>query len=381
MAKGQQQQGGQGGGGDNSLLPFWIILGVLGGGWLIWYNAHVYIVMLAFKIKSLEISLITTFFPIPVLNAWLGYIQHVPVETVDWPHLKKLCDAVGHYIRYPFGLILLGMATWVYTHDVSMKFRRTHSMKTLREQEQLNWPQIMPIISKNLTAEDVKLGPWAMALTPMEFSKQHNLLKKDEFAPRVASNMEVPLTATIKKGEARRILTLQLGPYWAGFDALNPYTKALAAIFIAKLNRDRDGAVKLLKILNQSSVKGQLDLTLVPSLLNKHRNSELVRDIIPKHAYVTTMMASLLEAAREDGVLATADFLWLKPVDRRLWYILNNIGRQTAFVEVAGVFAHWQVEKSLGRKCLMPMVEEAVKALEAAIKDVKLTPKEWGAIL
>ena len=58
------------------------------------------------------------------------------------------------------------------------------------------------------------------------------------------------------------------------------------------------------------------------------------------------LIASLLEMARIDGVLASAEFLWLKPVDRRMWYMLNCVGRQTAVAEIAGLFAHWQAEKN-----------------------------------
>ncbi len=376
--KGGAQQGQ--GGGDNSLTPFWIMLTVAAAGYGIWYKFHVAIVSIIFQLKLAEIDLISLFISVPVLNSWVAYIHNMPPGSVDWDHLVGLCYAVGHYMRYPFGAVLIVMCVWVYTKDIGLRFRRTHSMKTLRAQEQRNWPQIMPITEKNLAAEDVRLGPWAMALSPLEFAKQYNLLKKDEFAQRGASHMSDPLTATIKKGESRRIFTLQLGPYWNGFDALPPHTKALAAIFIAKINRDRDGAAKLLKILSQSSIKGKLDVTMVPSLLSKHRNTELVQDIVQKHAYVTTAMAALLQGARQDGVLASADFLWLKPIDRRLWYVLNNVGRQTAFVETAGIFAHWAVERSLGQKCLMPMIEEAVKALELAIKEVKLSPKDWGGL-
>ncbi len=373
--RGAQGQGQ--GNADNSLTPFWIMLTVAGVGYGIWYKAHALIVAMIFQLQLLQIKLISIFVSIPVLHSWANYMQTVPAESVDWNHLVGVCYAVGHYLRYPFGAILVGMAAWVYMGNVGIKFRRTYSMKTLREQEQANWPQIMPVITKNLTAEDVQLGPWAMSLTPMEFAKQFNLLKRDEFAQRGISHLSTPLTATVKKGEARRIFTLQLGPYWSGFDALPPQTKALAAVFIAKINRDRDGAVKLLKALSLSAAKGRLDVSLVPGLLNKHKNTELVQEITQKHAYVMTMMAALLSAARQDGVLASADFLWLKPIDRRLWYVLNNVGRQTAFVEVSGVMAHWHVEKALEQKCLMPMIEEAVKALELAIKEVKMSPKDW----
>lgn len=379
MPKGGQPQG-QGGGADNSLAPFFAILAIGGISYFIWYKEHALIVSLFFLIKSAEISLIELFVNIPVLSLWKRYIEITPPENVSWVSFQNLCNAVGYYLRYPAGAILVALGVWIYTKNVGLRFRRTYNMKLLRDQEQQNWPQIMPVISKDLIKEDVRIGPWAMALTPMEFAKQHNLLKKDEFAQAAMSNIDLPLTAGIRKGEARRIFTLQLGAYWYGFDALNPYTKALAAVFIAKINRDRDGATKLLKILSESAAKGRLDVTLVPDLLNKHKNTPLIQEIVGQHAYIMTVMASLMERARDDGVLASADFLWLKPVDRRLWYILNNIGRQTAFVEVGGIFAHWMAEKTLAQKSLSPMIEEAVKALELAIKEIKLTPKEWGAL-
>ena len=88
------------------------------------------------------------------------------------------------------------------------------------------------------------------------------------------------------------------------------------------------------------------------------------------------MMASMLEGAREDGVQASADFLWVKPLDRRFWYMMNTVGRQTPYVEVAGPFAHWIAEKEAGRKLLVPMVEEATNALELALKEVVYRPDE-----
>ena len=50
--------------------------------------------------------------------------------------------------------------------------------------------------------------------------------------------------------------------------------------------------------------------------------------------------------------------------------MLNTVGRQTPFVEVAGPFAHWVAEKEMGKRLLVPMVEEATNALELALKDI-----------
>jgi len=379
MAKGGQGGGGQPGSPDNAFKPLWVILGIFLIGYIAWFEAHTFIVRVIFALKYGEMEAITLFFKVPSLQAWEEFVASAPDSLITFDTVSALCEVVGQYIRYPFAAILLGLGIWVYSRNTILKYRQAYSMKTLRAQEQINWPQILPVLSMDLAKEDIRVGPWAMALTPMEFARQHNLLKKDEFAP-VASNMEIPLTAGVKKGEARRVFTLQLGAYWNGYDSLPPHTKALAAVFLAKINRDRDGALRLLKSLNISSVKGKLDITLAGPLINKYKNSPLVEEIVTKHAYVMTVMASLLVGARDDGVLATADFLWLKPIDRRLWYVLNTIGRQTAYAEISGIYAHWMVENRLKNRSLMPMIDEAVKALEFAVKEVKISQQEWETL-
>ncbi|GAI86113.1 unnamed protein product, partial [marine sediment metagenome] len=56
--------------------------------------------------------------------------------------------------------------------------------------------------------------------------------------------------------------------------------------------------------------------------------------------------------------------------------ILNSVGRQTPYTEAGGPFAHWLAEKAIRHPLRSPVVDEAVKALELAIKEVKLKPKE-----
>ncbi|EKE24676.1 MAG: IcmP [uncultured bacterium] len=163
---------------------------------------------------------------------------------------------------------------------------------------------------------------------------------------------------------------------WQGTQYLQPHIKGLFAAFAARLNADSVSAAKLIKQFNLSCRLKNIDMRHVDEILKKYENTKLVQRITQKHAYVYTVMASMLEGAREDGVQASADFLWLKPVDRRLWYVLNNVGRQTAFVEIAGAFAHWKAEKEAGIKLLTPMVEEATKALEIVLKEIVYKPDE-----
>ena len=93
---------------------------------------------------------------------------------------------------------------------------------------------------------------------------------------------------------------------------------------------------------------------------------------ISRHAFANPIMFHMLEKARERGIVVVSDFIWLRPVDRTLYYTLNNAGRHnqknaTGFVEGIGPVAHWQVEEACGRALVVPDVREAVEGLESAL--------------
>jgi intracellular multiplication protein IcmP len=145
---------------------------------------------------------------------------------------------------------------------------------------------------------------------------------------------------------------------------------------MARMHRDREAATLILTTLDKTYVDGKPDYSVALPTIKKYENTESVQNIIQKHAYQLTVMAELLKASRDDGVVPSAEFLWLKPIDRRLWYMLNSIGRQTPYSEVGGPFAHWRAEQVMGRRSLTPMIDEAIRALEIAIKEILLSPKE-----
>lgn len=371
MAQQSQQQSG----GDTSMAPVWITVLLFFTLFFIWKSAHQYIVAFIFYLNVLQAKLIGLFVSNAQLDNDVYLMQTIDPATVSWDQFLGLTRSVGDYIRYPVVVILVGLSIFLYKSNITLKFRRAHNMKTLRAQEQHNWLAIMPVVKEDLVSADINKGPWAMALTPMEFARKYRLLKKED----ALLDNPVPgqeMTAGVRKGDAKRVFTLQLGPYWDGFDRCPPQAYALAAVFMARMNRDRNSANLILETLDRTCSEGKPDFSVARAVLRKYQNAENVQEILAKHAYLLTVMASLLEGSREDGVVPSAEFLWLKPIDRRLWYMLNCVGRQTPFAEVAGPFAHWRAEKVMGRRSLVPMIDEAIKALEIAVKEVKLTPKE-----
>lgn len=370
---GQQAQQSSG---DHSLAPAWIMILIVFVFYFTWQGAHQYIVSFVFAFNIIQAKLINYVVQDPNLANDILLMQTLDPSRVNWAELMEFTKHVGDYSRYPIIGLMIIFAFILYRSDVTVKYRRRHTMTTLREQEQKNWPAIMPVIKEDLVDMDVNSGPWAMAMTPMEFARKYQLLKKSDVLLDSTSTPGMEMTAGLRRGDAKRIFTLQLGPSWDGFDRCPVHVRALAAVFMARMNRDKNAANAILKNCDQSFVAGKFDPGDVNSIIQKYMNTEMVREIISKHAYLLTVMASLLEGARQDGVVPSSEFLWLKPTDRRLWYMCNCVGRQTPYAEVGGPFAHWKAEKAMGRGSRAPMVDEAIKALEIAIKEVKLSPKE-----
>nr|AAX56142.1 IcmP [Legionella oakridgensis] len=370
MAQQPQQQSG-----DNSMAPVWVMVLFILTVYVLWSVGHKYIVSAVFYINILQAKLINFFIGSGQLSNEIYLMQTLDPSAVDWEQMLILSRSVGDYTRYPVAAALVALGIFLYRSNVTLKFRKVYNMLTLRAQEQYNWPAIMPVVKLDLVSIDINEGPWAMAMTPMEFARKYQLLKKED----VLLDKPIPgqeMTAGLRRGDAKRVFTLQLGPYWDGFERCPPHARALAAVFMARMNRDRGSAVMILESLDKGYAEGKPDYSVANNTLRKFQDAENVQQIVTKHAYLLTVMASLLKAARDDGVVPSSEFLWLKPIDRRLWYMLNCVGRQTPYAEVAGPFAHWKAEKAMGRRSLVPMIDEAIKALEIAVKDVKLSPKE-----
>ncbi|MDP3561470.1 MAG: type IVB secretion system coupling complex protein DotM/IcmP [Legionellaceae bacterium] len=371
MAQQQQQQQS----GDHSMAPMWIMALLLLSLFIIWKSAHDSIVSIVFYFNILQAKFINLFVHSEQLDNDIYIMQTIDPRTVDLKQLRILLEDVGKFVCYPVAVIIAIMCLFLYRSDVTTRYRKTHSMKSLSQQEQSNWPAIMPVVKQDLVSMDINTGPWAMAMSPMEFARKHNLLKKNDLLLDNALPGQ-EMTAGLRRGDAKRVFTLQLGPSWDGLDRCPFHVQALAAVFMARANRDKVAAATILKELDKSFVAGKLHSPMVASVLQKYLPTELVQEAIQRHAYLLTVMASLLEVGRQDGVVPSSEFLWLKPTDRRLWYMLNCVGRQTPYVEVGGPFAHWRAEKVMGRSSRAPMIDEAIKALDIAIKEVKLTPKE-----
>src|SRR3990167_2004050 len=375
MAAPAQQGSGQS---DNTMGVIWGVVACLVVIGVIWYSFKNYIISAYLTLKLYEINFLSLFSSTRFedLRATILAALTNP-DKLNFADLITIGDGVGDWLRLPLVVLFIILAFVVYLSNSARVYRRNYTMQELAKLEKDNWPQISPIVHLNLLKTDIDTGPWAMAMTPMQFCKKNKLLEEVRSQRRegMARKEWDKIQVVLRRGEANKIFALQLGQLWKDVDRLAPHIKALFTVFAARIHADSKAAADLIHQLNVSNTS-KLNIAGVEVLLKKHVNTKQVQHIIQSHAYVFTVMAAMLEAAREDGVQASADFLWLKPLDRRLWYTLNTVGRQTPFVEIAGIFAHWIAEKEAGRRLIVPAVEEATKALEIALSEVVYQPDE-----
>lgn len=367
------QQGGGGGGAqeEGAYTLLWLVAGFFVACGLIWHFFGTELRIFFIALKKYEAMAVSVFIDNPNMQIARQALDKVTENTLSWHVASTLSTFIGQYIMYPISFMLLVLAVIIFRSSANMRYTKTYNMDMLVHQEKENYPQIAAVADLDLIAEEINTGPWSMAMNPMQFARHHKILKVELMADRKASwrSQGIP-KATLLREPATHVLASQLGPLWTGPENLPPHTKAIYAAFLARTEHDTDACRAYLSKLAKSASKGTMDYSETDILLKKYAKSKAAKLCQSRHAYVLTVMASMLVLARTDGVLASADFLWLKPVDRRLWYTLNCVGRQVAVAEVGGVFAHWIAEKEMGRPLTVPMVEEALKALEKALDNM-----------
>lgn len=393
MSKGGQQQPS----GQNSMdilyiSAFFVLLGIG-----LWYTQHGFIVRCVYNLKIHEISIIlkVLYFlsdsVVPFINHYSAEIMpnynfqiqpfnynfllelqssmiNVDYENVTISELWFKMQRVGWYFVYPSFIVCFIMIVYLNVFSLGSKFNIAFNMESLREKDSKLWPFITPVVHTKLIETELDKEPYRMAQRPKEFAEKNKLLEYPKENGRVVMK--------VNTSKAFACFCMQMGPFWSGIDSLPPYAQALFAIFAAKAEKDGKSAEALLKQISFSAGKNQkLDFSGTRELLAKHvSHSKVIGRAISPHAYMYTVMASMLEAARQDGVIACAEFLWLKSLDSGLWFMLNSVGRQTPFAEVSGPFAHFRVEKRLRRPLRVPFVQEAVSALVEAIAEIKYNP-------
>lgn len=372
----------------------WVLLVLIIGGifWAIWHFWNRQIIGALTWYRRMQVSLLD-----PVISN--SYSQPVKIEyppervgmeprfeTVDiqWNQMKDFLfhpagypglspvrilgitsDLVTPITMWPALLVILGMICWAIFLAPNTRFRVRHNVDTLIKAQAQAWPVVSPMIdfdpSQNNSRKPgkpipKKLPPFAEALSPAEF---------------IAFNKIPMANAGPNRDQARLVFAKQLGPRWDGADVMPVHLRALFAAFALKGARKREESDAFLgEIATHWSLENGLELpksvvARIDKIIADPKIGQLAEDVAWQHAYTSTALIRVLLWARErGGVLAPAQFIWMRAHDRGMWYPLNNAGRRTFHCEGAGVISHFMAERAISRPIIQPKVEGAIAALE-----------------
>jgi intracellular multiplication protein IcmP len=278
-----------------------------------------------------------------------------PREWLESGKIDRVSQDLRWFMFIPLGGLFGFYAYRVWSKNPTQGLRRKMDREKLVKSEVRLWPWIAPVQGLDLVATPIDEGKWAMARTPVDFAKRYRLMNGRE----------------VHEVRTEKFFASQLGKLWEGPEKLPSHLRALFACFIAQACRDKDGARDGLRALALTVHTGKPDYSFVDGLLKKHINDKRIAQVFEQHAYVITVLCGVLDLARKNGVLPPAYFLWLRPLNRPVWYALNNLGRRTPFCETAGVHAHFLAEKVAKHRLERPYVTEAVKALGKALREYK----------
>ena len=314
--------------------------------------------------------------------------------SLPWEVVQKVLHYTGSWIRWPFVLLLVlfGVASIFMGRGLVRRF----NMESLLRNNADAFPCLRPVVGRGkhlLSPESYDSGSWRIARTPVQFALEHGLLLNDAgepFTPDQALRHGLPSTELPAWGHARldqektlAALTKQLGTWFEGYEGFSPCRRALAVAFLAYADGDKKGCVALLDDVSRSyhEENGQatcpvLETEAFVERLEKtwqqHKHVLREKSLLNHVAFELPWFMALLYRARRKGVLATSQFLWLRPLDRPLWYALNQCGGRAAWAEGFAPWAHYAAEEQAGRTLPEPRLDAAVTSLKEA-----LTAQGW----
>ncbi len=358
---GQNQMGSGGYGDGQEMNIIYLAVGVIALFLIFGYVFYAQLVQAIFFVKFNELKFISFFVRSTDIQGVINWGSQIPYQKVKINDLEGLFEVVGFYLKYPLSLIGLGLGIFLMLRHPDKGYNTIETMETLRGKMTPVYPAITVVQDQKVDQQSIEQGPWAMGLTPIEFAKKNKLLYRD-------------VSGAIKVDglRAKAVFAGQLGPLWTGIKNLPPHQKALFAVLATYVNYERKTADKLLEQMagsaTLSNVKaGKVNYSGIDEVLKRFGTSPSVKQIISHHAHVYTIFAELLTTARKTGIVANSLYLWLKPLDRPLWYVLNNVGRKAVFTETAAVHAHWLAERELGYAIKTPMIDPVIAGLEEAV--------------
>lgn len=349
------------------LAAFLVVVVVVG----IWMMFHEEIATVVVVVKGAQARLVAQLGITDYLDGVLVFLDQTPPADMSPSHLEQVSRHVGTVTRWVLSPILVVLAIAAVKWMPSGLFRGPMKLDDLLRFQSLMWPAVRPVVDFNPgrqgaakrawwrgKAEPRQENPsWARALRPLDWLKVNGITLETD--------------GSFDPEKVEKAFAAQLGEPWEGLGHLPAHLQGLFVAFALAATFERKKEAESLlgtldTIWQEGTAEEAVALTreaLKPFLGDKKLLGPAVAQA-NRHAWVSTAMASLMRWAIDGGgILNSGLFVWLRGVDRRTWYALNNVGRATYHIEGAGSMCHLMAEEAAGGPIETPEVENAIEGL------------------
>jgi intracellular multiplication protein IcmP len=302
-------------------------------------------------------------------------VERADPRGVQFDQLVRLYRNIGTEFLYPAMAPVLGLAGLCFVRAGNARFTRAFDLEKLMAEQAKTSRSTAAFVGRNLTLSGIRAGDPRPADPALHVS---------EWTARYAQR-----DGRFHEASARRELVRQLGAEWKGRSSASPTARCMLAVFALHGAERREEAAALLGLLSEGLAADKADgghgpdealafdpktLAVADRVLAETKVSVWAIEIMDAHHFTTPGLMSVLNTARSrGGVLAPAQFAFLKLVDRRLWYPLHALGFEadgliahphpSQRIEAIGARAHWAAERAVGAPIPTPEFDAAIAAI------------------
>lgn len=322
--------------------------------------------------------------------SWFTFFYGSDKSLIEWSHMTKSSLMAN---AFTIVVIIIPLAVWTVRRSLmcnpmnhkNYARAKDFTLHSFTDQMANHYPHLKLFRKLNLTAKSINTGKYRMPDTEKQFAIKFDLLdrtKGDDFE--------------VNRVRAAEVFRAQMGRLWTGYNGLSRAELAVMAVLVprcaaldSEMPQDAfNAAVEVSRgLLRQYWVDSAesynvakdtltLDLTQAKAVIRKYGSSKRVKKFFKMHAYVGTILYSMLLEARALGVLEPADLRWLRVIDRPLWTLIDNCGKTVSFTECAALYSHYLHEVREKRAIERPRIDNAVAGLVDGVSSYKFSDEE-----
>lgn len=398
---------------DPIVVSFIFIL-IIAAVCLVYWNLRGILHPLYYSIKYYQ--LYPFYFFMPELKEYLyGDIQSSGVYN-----LEEMIDGAAYYGKYafwtlfPIAVYLLFKVNNKYTFkNKKLQDGKIGSEELLRLNAKVH-AIVRPVAQRNIREMSPNVGPWRFADTPLFFAVKNNLLydwkgnpfRLSELYNNVPDDMNDPRFAfaplvdprlnCIYLGQknffhfdrAYNIFLEQLGTKIlfnniqkcfldeAEGAGIPPWKLVLAGIYyrFGTSQKDKENLAypwmdKMATLCggnDELTIKKFSSITVkdVGTLWAGHKENEKFVNFITNGAsFERPFFMHMVAWAKGGGKITPSEFVWLRAIERTLYYSINQVGGRTAHSESLGPWMHYVAERFIGESLHLPYVMTASQSM------------------